>query len=59
MRYSLGFDGSGIKTECVVLGASGALRAKVSQLKISPAVGAVRIASRLAEYPAPASTHGA
>jgi N-acetylglucosamine kinase-like BadF-type ATPase len=39
--------------------ASGALRAKVSQLKISPAVGAARIASRLAESPAPASTHGA
>jgi N-acetylglucosamine kinase-like BadF-type ATPase len=39
--------------------ASGALRAKVSQLKISPAVGAAHIASRLAESPAPASTHGA
>jgi N-acetylglucosamine kinase-like BadF-type ATPase len=39
--------------------ASGALRAKVSQLKISPAVGAARIASRLSESPAPASTHGA
>ena len=39
--------------------ASGALRAKVSQLKISLAVGAARIANRLAESPAPASTHGA
>jgi N-acetylglucosamine kinase-like BadF-type ATPase len=39
--------------------ASGALRAKVSQLKISSAVGAARIASRLAESTAPASTHGA
>jgi N-acetylglucosamine kinase-like BadF-type ATPase len=39
--------------------ASGVLRAKVSQLKISPAVGAARIASRLTESPVPASTHGA
>jgi glucosamine kinase len=39
--------------------ANGALRAKVSQLKISPAFRAARIASRLAESPAPASTHGA
>ena len=39
--------------------ASGALRAKVSQLKISPAVGAARIASRFAESDAPANTHGA
>jgi N-acetylglucosamine kinase-like BadF-type ATPase len=38
--------------------ASGALRAKVSKLKSSPAVGAARIASRLAESPAPASAHG-
>jgi N-acetylglucosamine kinase-like BadF-type ATPase len=38
---------------------SGALRAKVSKLKISPAVGAARIAARLAESPAQASTHGA
>ena len=38
---------------------SGALRAKVSQLKISPAVGAARIAARLAESPVQASSHGA
>jgi hypothetical protein len=38
---------------------SGALRAKVSQLEISPAVGAARIAARLAKSPAQASTHGA
>jgi len=39
--------------------ASGALRAKVSQLKIPPAVGAARIANRLTKSPAPARTHGA
>jgi N-acetylglucosamine kinase-like BadF-type ATPase len=38
---------------------SGALRAKISKLRISPAVGAARIAARLAESPAQASTHGA
>jgi hypothetical protein len=38
---------------------SGALRAKVSKLKISPAVGAARIAARLADSQAQASTHGA
>jgi N-acetylglucosamine kinase-like BadF-type ATPase len=38
---------------------SGALRAKVSRLDISPAVGAARIASRLAEPPAQTSGHGA
>ena len=37
---------------------SGALRAKVSQLEISPAVGAARIAARLAKSPAQASSHG-
>jgi N-acetylglucosamine kinase-like BadF-type ATPase len=39
--------------------ASGALRAKVSLIEISPAVGAARIAARLANSPAQASTHGA
>jgi N-acetylglucosamine kinase-like BadF-type ATPase len=38
---------------------SGALRAKISKLEISPAVGAARIATRLAEAPAQASPHGA
>jgi N-acetylglucosamine kinase-like BadF-type ATPase len=37
---------------------SGALRAKVSRLTISPAVGAARIAARFAESPAHPSTHG-
>jgi N-acetylglucosamine kinase-like BadF-type ATPase len=37
---------------------SGALRAKVLRLKISPAVGAARIAARLAESPAQVSLHG-
>ena len=37
---------------------SGALRAKVSRLMISPAVGAARIAARLAKTPAQAATHG-
>ena len=39
--------------------ASGALRAKISRLDISPAVGAARIAARAAESPAQASPHGA
>ena len=38
---------------------SGALRAKISHLDISPAVGAARIAARAAESPAQASLHGA
>jgi N-acetylglucosamine kinase-like BadF-type ATPase len=38
---------------------SGALRAKLSQLEISPAVGAARIAARPAKSPAQASSHGA
>jgi N-acetylglucosamine kinase-like BadF-type ATPase len=38
---------------------SGALRAKMSRLEISPAVGAARIASRLAESPGQTSSHGA
>ena len=38
--------------------ASGALRAKVSRLKISPAIGAARIAARLVESPAHVSSHG-
>jgi N-acetylglucosamine kinase-like BadF-type ATPase len=38
---------------------SGALRTKVSKLEISPAVGAARIAARLAESPARAGTYGA
>jgi N-acetylglucosamine kinase-like BadF-type ATPase len=39
--------------------ASGALRAKISRLEISPAVGAARIAARVAESPMQkASTHG-
>jgi hypothetical protein len=37
---------------------SGALRAKVSRLEIPPAVGAARIAARLAESPAQ-NIHGA
>jgi N-acetylglucosamine kinase-like BadF-type ATPase len=36
---------------------SGALRAKVSRIEISPAVGAARMAARLAASPASASTH--
>jgi N-acetylglucosamine kinase-like BadF-type ATPase len=40
--------------------ASGVLRAKISRLEISPAVGAARIAARVAESPMQkASTHGA
>jgi N-acetylglucosamine kinase-like BadF-type ATPase len=38
---------------------SGALRANVSKLEISPAVGAARIAARLAGSPAQANPHGA
>jgi glucosamine kinase len=38
---------------------SGALRARISRLEISPAVGAARIAARLAGTPAQAKTHGA
>jgi N-acetylglucosamine kinase-like BadF-type ATPase len=38
---------------------SGALRAKVSRMETSPAVGAARIAARLTESPAQASSHGA
>jgi glucosamine kinase len=37
--------------------ASGALRAKISCLQISPAVGAARMAARLAESPSQAATH--
>ena len=37
---------------------SGALRAKISYLKISPAVGAARIAARLNESPSQVKTHG-
>jgi N-acetylglucosamine kinase-like BadF-type ATPase len=37
---------------------SGALRAKIFRLEISPAVGAARIAARLAESAASASSHG-
>jgi N-acetylglucosamine kinase-like BadF-type ATPase len=38
--------------------ASGALRAKISRLEISPAVGAARMAARLAESPSRALIHG-
>jgi N-acetylglucosamine kinase-like BadF-type ATPase len=38
--------------------ASGALRAKISRLEISPAVGAARIGARLAESPSQAFQHG-
>jgi N-acetylglucosamine kinase-like BadF-type ATPase len=37
---------------------SGALRAKVSRLEISPALGAARLATRLVESPAPAISYG-
>ena len=40
-----------------VLG-SGALRAKISRLEISPAIGAARIAARLFESPSQAASHG-
>ena len=39
--------------------ASGALRAKISRLEISPAVGAARMAARLSESPSQAASHGA
>ena len=38
---------------------SGALRAKISRLEISPAIGAARLAARLAELPSQAASHGA
>src|SRR5579862_3908608 len=38
---------------------SGALRAKISRLEISPAVGAARIAARLSGSPPQAASHGA
>jgi len=38
---------------------SGALRAKISRLEISPAVGAARMAARLADSPPQAASHGA
>jgi len=37
---------------------SGALRAKVSQIEISPAIGAAHMASRLANSPSQPATHG-
>jgi len=37
---------------------SGALRAKISHLGISPAIGAARMAARLAESPSQSATHG-
>ena len=39
--------------------ASGALRAKISRLEISPAIGAARMAARLAGSPSQSSSHGA
>ena len=39
--------------------ASGALRAKISRLEISPAVGAARMAARLSVSPSHAASHGA
>ncbi len=39
--------------------ASGALRAKLLRLEISPAVGAARMAARLSETPPQAASHGA
>jgi N-acetylglucosamine kinase-like BadF-type ATPase len=38
---------------------SGALRAKISRLEISPAIGAARMAARLSESPSQAASHGA
>jgi N-acetylglucosamine kinase-like BadF-type ATPase len=38
---------------------SGALRAKISRLEISPAIGAARMAARLSQSPPQASSHGA
>ncbi len=37
---------------------SGALRAKISRLEISPAIGAARLAARLADPPSQAASHG-
>jgi N-acetylglucosamine kinase-like BadF-type ATPase len=37
---------------------SGALRAKISRLEISPAIGAARMASRLSDSPSQAASHG-
>jgi hypothetical protein len=71
MGYCLGFDGGGTKTDCVVLNAdgaadlldsvltSGALRATISRLEISPAIGAARIAARMFASPAQAKTYEA
>ena len=39
--------------------ASGALRAKLSRLEISPAVGAARMAARLSQSPSQTASHGA
>jgi N-acetylglucosamine kinase-like BadF-type ATPase len=39
--------------------ASGALRARISRLEISPAVGAARIAARISESPSQTVPHGA
>jgi hypothetical protein len=39
--------------------ASGALRAKISRLEISPAIGAARMAARLSGSPSQAVSHGA
>jgi glucosamine kinase len=39
--------------------ASGALRAKISRLEISPAIGAARMAARLSDSPSQTATHGA
>jgi N-acetylglucosamine kinase-like BadF-type ATPase len=38
--------------------ASGALRAKISSLEISPAIGAARMAARLSESPSQTASHG-
>jgi N-acetylglucosamine kinase-like BadF-type ATPase len=38
--------------------ASGALRAKISRLEISPAIGAARMAARLSESLSPTASHG-
>jgi N-acetylglucosamine kinase-like BadF-type ATPase len=37
---------------------SGALKAKISRLEVSPALGAARMAARLAESPSQAAIHG-
>ena len=39
--------------------ASGALRAQISRLEISPAIGAARMAARLSESPSQSASHGA